>query len=384
MDFYSVLSCNVMSSLVLLVLGISVCRVDNRNVATKRLIAYTVFVLIAFLLSEVFYRLFLGRTDDLSRFAALIYKNLYFIFNTAIVFIYAAYIHNVLYGANFTKKPFLVISFSAFCLNGLLAVANFFVPVLFKINAAGQFEVSLVGMTIYTAINYVILIANAILAMINYTKVSKRTLFAMLMYPLPPIIAEVIYLLNKNLDWRCLYCLSALLVYISYQRDALYQDELTGLANRYALHDTVNKWFSGNKSNLKIYGIMLDIDDLKKINDKYGHVAGDNAILSVAKILLEIKYKNVYTIRYGGDEFLLLWRSRNDEQLQKITEYLNQSPIAQEENDEQTQNMKFSFCSFCCTPDEIGSATEFLKIMDKNMYANKRRKEMQSLQTQTD
>lgn len=206
----------------------------------------------------------------------------------------------------------------------------------------------------------------------------------MLMYPLPPIIAEVIYLLNKNLDWRCLYCLSALLVYISYQRDALYQDELTGLANRYALHDTLNKWFSGNKSNLKIYGIMLDIDDLKKINDKYGHVAGDNAILSVAKILLEIKYKNVYTIRYGGDEFLLLWRSRNDEQLQKITEYLNQSPIGQEENDEQTQNMKFSFGSFCCIPDEIGSATEFLEIMDKNMYANKRRKEMQSLQTQTD
>ena len=49
----------------------------------------------------------------------------------------------------------------------------------------------------------------------------------------------------------------------------------------------------------------------KYINDTYGHVSGDKALLTLAGMIREIRRKDLISARYGGDEFLLIWLSKD-------------------------------------------------------------------------
>ncbi|WP_155834016.1 sensor domain-containing diguanylate cyclase [Butyrivibrio sp. VCD2006] len=70
-------------------------------------------------------------------------------------------------------------------------------------------------------------------------------------------------------------------IYMSIQNEFSYLDALTGLYNRAYLFYKAES-FSKHK---EIGGIMIDVDYFKSINDTYGHSAGDNALIDVAKIL---------------------------------------------------------------------------------------------------
>mgnify|MGYP003306132357 FL=1 len=77
------------------------------------------------------------------------------------------------------------------------------------------------------------------------------------------------------------------------------RDELTRLYNRHHLQDyedTEQEWIP----------IMLDIDNFKLVNDKYGHDEGDRVLQQLASIMLRYASDNFIPFRYGGEEFLFL------------------------------------------------------------------------------
>ncbi|HOW22383.1 MAG TPA: GGDEF domain-containing protein [Sedimentibacter sp.] len=85
------------------------------------------------------------------------------------------------------------------------------------------------------------------------------------------------------------------------------KDPLTGIYNRAKLDDEISRWISfseryGNSISL----ILFDIDDFKGVNDKYGHLAGDNVIKKVAETINNAVRKTDIFARWGGDEFVLL------------------------------------------------------------------------------
>jgi diguanylate cyclase (GGDEF)-like protein len=90
------------------------------------------------------------------------------------------------------------------------------------------------------------------------------------------------------------------------QRQAI-TDDLTGLYNRRGLFELGEReveraWrYSRNLAT-----IMLDIDDLKAVNDTFGHAAGDQAIKKIAHICQSNTRKIDVVCRYGGDEFVIL------------------------------------------------------------------------------
>lgn len=65
---------------------------------------------------------------------------------------------------------------------------------------------------------------------------------------------------------------------------------------------------------------MIDIDHMKSLNDQFGHRAGDDAILLLAKSLEAFLTEHLYVMRYGGDEFVLFWvgETSNTEQLSDV------------------------------------------------------------------
>lgn len=84
-------------------------------------------------------------------------------------------------------------------------------------------------------------------------------------------------------------------------------DYLTGLYNRSFIEQTTNLWLHGNrKDDLSITCITFDIDNLKIVNDKHGHLMGDEIIKQVARVCSEVTRKDDLLGRFGGDEFILV------------------------------------------------------------------------------
>lgn len=83
-------------------------------------------------------------------------------------------------------------------------------------------------------------------------------------------------------------------------------DNLTGLANRRVLQDRVSALISISKRhNFPLSVVMADLDNFKLINDKFGHILGDQVLKRFASIIRELcRYEDI-PIRYGGEEFLI-------------------------------------------------------------------------------
>lgn len=83
-------------------------------------------------------------------------------------------------------------------------------------------------------------------------------------------------------------------------------DELTDLYNRRELYTTLEQLIKAYHLNGTPFSlIMFDIDHFKKINDKYGHLVGDNVLKHLADFIKEDKRAKDEIYRYGGEEFIL-------------------------------------------------------------------------------
>ena len=82
------------------------------------------------------------------------------------------------------------------------------------------------------------------------------------------------------------------------------QDSLTGLLNRFGYNSKAEKFFEMHKGNLFL--VYFDVDNLKQLNDYYGHAMGDIAIKGAAQAIEEAFPDPCIKIRMGGDEFLVI------------------------------------------------------------------------------
>ena len=85
-------------------------------------------------------------------------------------------------------------------------------------------------------------------------------------------------------------------------------DELTGLANRRRLNDTLSReWSRARRRGHSLAVLMIDIDHFKGYNDEFGHQAGDECLVCVARVLLaRTRRAEDMVVRYGGEEFVVI------------------------------------------------------------------------------
>lgn len=101
-----------------------------------------------------------------------------------------------------------------------------------------------------------------------------------------------------------------------------FRDGLTGLYNRrYVVGDLMEEMHEYQQEDLINVLILADIDDFKKINDTYGHDAGDATLVCVANIMEGVCRKH-RVIRWGGEEFLIVLFSVTKREAEQISEQI--------------------------------------------------------------
>lgn len=117
---------------------------------------------------------------------------------------------------------------------------------------------------------------------------------------------EVFYLTNALLTLMLIYSLVNMYMQTVYTlerklREVATHDALTGLLNRRKMQEILDL-HSTDSGSLAI----LDIDYFKRINDTYGHAAGDAVLIKLAELLKRLDNESVIAARWGGEEFLML------------------------------------------------------------------------------
>lgn len=120
-----------------------------------------------------------------------------------------------------------------------------------------------------------------------------------------------------------------LLAINSYQhqlKQMLITDKLTDASNRRGFEiiwQRISK--TAPKDRRKVCALLIDIDHFKKINDSYGHLAGDAIICSTIKVIKQQLKSEDSVIRWGGEEFLILLPKHTTEQAAEIAEQIRQN-----------------------------------------------------------
>jgi diguanylate cyclase (GGDEF)-like protein len=106
-------------------------------------------------------------------------------------------------------------------------------------------------------------------------------------------------------------------------QDKAKKDYLTGLFNKNYLYNAGQEiWDRANEAKELLATILIDIDTFQVINESYGHNAGDEAIITLAKILLENINKDSIIARLGADQFCILLKNRPYAELYQIFDEL--------------------------------------------------------------
>jgi two-component system cell cycle response regulator len=175
---------------------------------------------------------------------------------------------------------------------------------------------------------------------------------------------------------------------IRYLRRLTIKDEITGVLNRRGFYEKASGFFNDvifikkklNKQKrknllIKDFSILfIDIDNLKKVNDIYGHVAGDRVIDIVAKIASKSTRGTDFVCRWGGDEFIigLTGSSENNgyKIAQKISrEFKKNKKISMFKNTKLTLSIGVAEVN-----DPTFSLDDLIDKADKAMYEGKHRR----------
>jgi len=104
-------------------------------------------------------------------------------------------------------------------------------------------------------------------------------------------------------------------------------DALTGLKNRGFFETQYDdEWKRANRERIPLALLMVDIDFFKKINDKYGHLAGDMCIKEVATTIMQAAKRPIDTIaRYGGEEFIIILPGTDVDGARVVAEHIRKN-----------------------------------------------------------
>ena len=120
--------------------------------------------------------------------------------------------------------------------------------------------------------------------------------------------------------------LALLLLFMGSMMQQISIDSLTQVNNRQNLLEFMTQKLKNHNKDL--YLLMMDMDDFKSINDNYGHIEGDRALVSASSSIKAACGSFVprpYIARYGGDEFIVVVETDNPDKITTLTDAIREN-----------------------------------------------------------
>jgi diguanylate cyclase (GGDEF)-like protein len=154
-------------------------------------------------------------------------------------------------------------------------------------------------------------------------------------------------------------------------------DELTMVSNRRGFEALAQHAISlCTRLQLPATLLFFDLDEFKQINDKFGHAEGDRALVSFARLLLDVFRESDVVGRLGGDEFVVMVAAGESETIARPLERLQTAVDQYNQATQRGYTLAFSVGSAAFEPSGHSTVQDLLAAADKNMYCHKRSKRL--------
>ena len=226
----------------------------------------------------------------------------------------------------------------------------------------------------FVAVGYIVLLAYFSASFISVMRFRQKGVrlrfFPIYQFVVPCVAGTVVQWAHYGIaaGWIGVAIALIFLQMQSHSEDMLI-DALSGLFNRRYLDNVLRQ--AERRQRETIYGIMIDMNDFKQINDRFGHSKGDVAIRAMGNILSRSIVDNCAAIRYAGDEFIVLMQGgsprKTEGVMSRIQYHLDSF------NRETKQPFRLSAAMGWSKLEPGGSVEKFMTRMDAKMYADKQK-----------
>ena len=168
----------------------------------------------------------------------------------------------------------------------------------------------------------------------------------------------------------CFWCTMIILfVYLNSQNQLISTDPLTSLNNR----NQLQRYLLLLREAKTSYVIMVDVDHFKQINDTYGHMEGDRALVLISRALKNACGRlkmSIFLCRYGGDEFLMIAQTKRPDEVLKVVRECLKEEIKNRKGS-QTYTLEASM-GYAIWDGRASTFRDSVVNADQKMYEDKR------------
>lgn len=250
----------------------------------------------------------------------------------------------------------------------VLSIVNMFTPVFFSfINFVYERKV-LYNLNTIIPICYLLYAILLFIKANNKKRVYLEIPFVELL--LPVVVAHILEELILGLCVIPLGNVVTLMILVfNNMQENLSVDKLTGLYTRKELFDYLEGIVDSKDKRKRIMGIMLDLNDFKAINDNYGHLVGDDALMNFGHIVRNSIPHHASGFRYAGDEFIIIVKSSDENEADNIAKKVSDNLL--KANEKGDKKYKLSAACGSAVLEENETITDFIERMDQGMYQDK-------------
>jgi diguanylate cyclase (GGDEF)-like protein len=188
------------------------------------------------------------------------------------------------------------------------------------------------------------------------------------------IIQGILY--GLLLMWSC-SALALVIMYLYLQERMMQTDSLTGAWTRHSFEYHISQTLKSNSR--QPFGILYaDVDNLKPVNDMYGHPEGDDALQSAVRVIKSVLRKGDAIARMGGDEFIIQVSVATRKELQAVLQRIEDAIAQHNLQSGKAYPLSLSFGAdlFSGSPDH--DVDSIIRQVDRLMYDNKRHKKQEA------
>ena len=304
---------------------------------------------------------------------------IYYILKVAIVYFWPLFIEYKINSSYKKVKKLATIFAIPLLACSLLVLTTPFSGIIFTINEDNIYTRTENYFIIPNLMIILYVVFGAVKVYLNRKKEEKYLLIPAIFFIVPVLLGIVVQVFSYGISLTFIGIAIGLTgVYLSTQNESAYKDPLCGVYNRRYYIDYVRSFCNSRKKDDFLVGILIDMDNFKQINDKYGHYAGDKALQLFGSVLRKQIGDIGFVVRYGGDEFILISKQSEaavDAVVANIVKEID------EINATGKNEFQLSFSYGMAKLNLDSNMNEFLRTMDARMYEMKRNRKIQNEET---